>query len=64
MKITYQEICTVKGTVFRLRPTLLKPPRTLTDMQALPPASWCPLCGMEVYNADNTYCDTCRKYNG
>ena len=42
------------------RPVLRSPPWWQVDRQTLPPASWCPACGAEVYSPDTALCPRCE----
>jgi hypothetical protein len=43
-----------------LRPVLVFWPWWQVDVQLLPPYSWCPGCGAEVYDPAEIYCPGCR----
>ncbi len=43
------------------RPVLQRMPWWQVDLQALPPYSWCDLCGAEVYAADACLCQRCQE---
>ena len=59
--VGYQSISTRGGTIYRLRPVLLRWPFGLVDMGSLPPWGWCEVCGREIFDRGARRCRRCRR---